>query len=150
MPLKLYGLTAPLHALSRQTEELQTCGVCSVVEAPPSSSSSAAPCLGSRHSEVVINGQRYALVPVSNPSCPAVQGSLSEESQLPLTAREIQVVRLVANGMVNKQIAGVLQISEWTVSTHLRRIFSKLGVDTRAAMVSRCMNSLIAHESPLG
>jgi DNA-binding CsgD family transcriptional regulator len=47
-------------------------------------------------------------------------------------------VVLVADGLVNKQIADVLRISEWTVSTHLRRVFAKLGVDTRAAMVSRC------------
>ena len=32
-----------------------------------------------------------------------------------------------------------LRISEWTVSTHLRRIFAKVGVDNRAAMVCRCL-----------
>jgi DNA-binding NarL/FixJ family response regulator len=47
----------------------------------------------------------------------------------------------VATGLVNKQIAFQLRISEWTVSTHLRRIFAKLGVDTRAAMVSRCLTA---------
>jgi DNA-binding CsgD family transcriptional regulator len=59
-----------------------------------------------------------------------------------LTARELQIVALVAEGRVNKQIAGDLRISEWTVSTHLRRVFAKLGVDTRAAMVSRCLQVL--------
>jgi DNA-binding NarL/FixJ family response regulator len=53
-----------------------------------------------------------------------------------LTPREIQVAQLVANGLVNKQIADRLGISEHTVATHIRRIFTKLGVDTRAAMVS--------------
>jgi DNA-binding CsgD family transcriptional regulator len=55
-----------------------------------------------------------------------------------LTARELQIVKIVALGYSNKQIASQLHISEWTVSTHLRRIFSKLGVDSRAAMVYRC------------
>lgn len=55
-----------------------------------------------------------------------------------LSAREFQIVALVAEGRVNKQIACQLKISEWTVSTYLRRIFAKLGVDSRAAMVYRC------------
>ena len=37
-----------------------------------------------------------------------------------------------------KEVASKLSISEWTVSTHMRRIFAKLGVETRAAMVLRC------------
>lgn len=55
-----------------------------------------------------------------------------------LTERELQIATLVALGQPNKHIASQLRISEWTVSTHLRRIFIKLGVDSRAAMVYRC------------
>jgi DNA-binding NarL/FixJ family response regulator len=55
-----------------------------------------------------------------------------------LTGRELQIATLVASGKVNKQIASELHISEWTVSTHLRRIFAKLGVSSRAAMVYLC------------
>ncbi|MEM9818882.1 MAG: helix-turn-helix transcriptional regulator [Cyanobacteria bacterium P01_D01_bin.6] len=55
-----------------------------------------------------------------------------------LTARELQVAALVAKGHPNKQIAKHLRISEWTVATHLRRVFAKLNVDSRAAMVYRC------------
>jgi DNA-binding NarL/FixJ family response regulator len=55
-----------------------------------------------------------------------------------LTEREIQIATLAAHGMSNKKIASHLCISEWTVSTHLRRIFSKLNVDSRAAMVYQC------------
>ena len=63
-----------------------------------------------------------------------------------LTNRERQIVQLVALGQPNKRIAKQLQISEWTVSTHLRRIFAKLGVDSRAAMVYQCA-SLFETES---
>jgi DNA-binding CsgD family transcriptional regulator len=54
-----------------------------------------------------------------------------------LTERELQIAMLVSRGKVNKQIAFQLHISEYTVSTHLRRIFCKLGVSSRAAMVAQ-------------
>ena len=56
---------------------------------------------------------------------------------LVLSAREREVARMVAKGYPNKTIAAVLDISPWTVGTHLRRIFAKLGVGSRAAMVAR-------------
>ena len=59
-----------------------------------------------------------------------------------LSPREQEIVRLVAAGHPNKVIAGVLEISYWTVSTHLRRIFAKLGVTSRAAMVARVSNTV--------
>lgn len=53
-----------------------------------------------------------------------------------LSAREQEIARMVAKGYPNKTIAAVLDISCWTVNTHLRRIFAKLGVHNRAAMVA--------------
>jgi ATP/maltotriose-dependent transcriptional regulator MalT len=50
-----------------------------------------------------------------------------------LTARECQVLRLVAAGLTNRAIAAQLVISEHTVSRHLQNMFMKLGVTTRAA-----------------
>jgi DNA-binding CsgD family transcriptional regulator len=90
--------------------------------------------------ELTLAGRRYRLVPVQDVPL-AEQGRPPVAAEL-LTARELQIVALVAEGRVNKQIADDLRISEWTVSTHLRRIFAKLGVDTRAAMVSRCLQLL--------
>jgi DNA-binding CsgD family transcriptional regulator len=55
-----------------------------------------------------------------------------------LTGRELEIAVLVAQGYATKNIAYRLQISEWTVATYLRRIFAKLNVDSRAAMVYRC------------
>ena len=55
-----------------------------------------------------------------------------------LTARELQIVRLVCLGCVNKQIADRLRISEYTVKTYLKQIFCKLNVHSRSAMVFRC------------
>ena len=49
---------------------------------------------------------------------------------------------MVARGHTNKTIARVLDISLWTVSTHLRRVFAKLGVSSRAAMVAAVLHQL--------
>jgi DNA-binding CsgD family transcriptional regulator len=53
-----------------------------------------------------------------------------------LSPRELEIARLVARGATNQAIARALDISTWTVSTHLRRIFAKLSVGTRAEMVA--------------
>jgi DNA-binding CsgD family transcriptional regulator len=58
---------------------------------------------------------------------------------VPLSPREQEIARMVGAGYTNKEIAAVLEISSWTVSTHLRRIFGKLDVGTRAAMVARLL-----------
>lgn len=50
-----------------------------------------------------------------------------------LTSREVSVVRLVAAGRSNRDIAQELALSEKTVANHLTSVFSKLGVDNRAA-----------------
>jgi DNA-binding CsgD family transcriptional regulator len=54
-----------------------------------------------------------------------------------LTTREWEIARMVARGLPNKSMASVLHISSWTVSSHLRRMFAKLGVTTRAEMIGR-------------
>jgi DNA-binding NarL/FixJ family response regulator len=54
----------------------------------------------------------------------------------PLTAREREVLRLVASGKGNRAIAAELYLSEKTVARHLSNIFLKLGVTSRAAATS--------------
>ena len=50
-----------------------------------------------------------------------------------LTPRELEVLRLVAAGKSNREIASALVISEHTVARHVQNIFAKLGVSSRAA-----------------
>jgi DNA-binding NarL/FixJ family response regulator len=50
-----------------------------------------------------------------------------------LTDREVDVLRLVANGLSNKQIAGELTLSPKTVGRHVEHIYTKLGISTRPA-----------------
>jgi DNA-binding CsgD family transcriptional regulator len=71
-------------------------------------------------------------------------------SRIQLSPREQEIVRMVAKGHPNKVIADVLNISSWTVCTHLRRIFAKLGVGSRAAMVAQLLETgvLAEHRIP--
>ena len=68
--------------------------------------------------------------------CVLARTHSSSSDDLHLSPREREVARMIAKGYPNKIIASVLDISVWTVSTHLRRIFAKLGVTSRAAMVT--------------
>ena len=64
----------------------------------------------------------------------AAPAPLNEDS--PLTDRELEVLRAVALGERNKEIAYKLGISERTVKAHLTSIYNKFGVDSRAAAVA--------------
>jgi DNA-binding CsgD family transcriptional regulator len=86
-----------------------------------------------------INGWRYLLV----------RSSVRLQDRIQLSPREREIVRMVATGHPNKVIADVLNISSWTVCTHLRRIFAKLGVGSRAAMVARLPDLGIVSNEPL-
>ncbi|HHV78550.1 MAG TPA: response regulator transcription factor [Firmicutes bacterium] len=63
------------------------------------------------------------------------RGASREEPQVRLSTREVQVLRLVASGLGNKEIASQLGISARTVQVHLYNIFSKLDVDSRTEAV---------------
>ncbi|HAX79830.1 MAG TPA: helix-turn-helix transcriptional regulator [Cyanobacteria bacterium UBA11372] len=56
-----------------------------------------------------------------------------------LSPREREITKLVALGLDNKSIGKKLGITHWTVATYLRRIFSKLGVSSRTAMIARLL-----------
>ncbi|MGH2686125.1 MAG: response regulator transcription factor, partial [Actinomycetota bacterium] len=50
-----------------------------------------------------------------------------------LSQREVEVLRLVASGHTNRQMAAELNLSEKTIARHVSNIFTKIGVSTRAA-----------------
>lgn len=83
--------------------------------------------------EIEVNQKKYWVIEPKN----ALIKGFPNPKKL-LSERELQIAELVAHGQSNKQIANQLNISEWTVSTHLRRIFFKMNVDSRAEMVYRC------------
>lgn len=56
-----------------------------------------------------------------------------------LTPAELKVVRLVAEGLSNKDIARALHLSRFTVETHLKHVFAKLGLSSRAALAAHAV-----------
>jgi DNA-binding NarL/FixJ family response regulator len=64
-----------------------------------------------------------------------------------LTRREVDVVRLVAEGLTNQQIARRLVVSEATVKTHLNHVLSKLAVDGRPGLVAWAWRQGLADSS---
>ena len=72
----------------------------------------------------VCDGKRYL--------DPAVAPLLAERlAQRSLTSRELEVLKMVAKGMVNKEIAAVLKIAEVTVKLHVSHVLEKLNVKDR-------------------
>jgi DNA-binding NarL/FixJ family response regulator len=65
-----------------------------------------------------------------------IGSSPSPSTDAGLTKREVDVVRLVAEGLSNQQIARRLVVSEATVKTHLNHLLSKLDVDGRPGLVA--------------
>ena len=63
----------------------------------------------------------------------------------PLSAREVEVVELMAQGFRNKEIAAALHITEETAKVHVRRLFTKLQVNDRTAAVQVALRRGIIH-----
>ena len=59
-----------------------------------------------------------------------------EQASLGLSARELEVMSLIAGGHTNGEIAAHLFLAEKTVKNHVRRIYSKLGVESRSAAIA--------------
>ena len=77
---------------------------------------------------------------------PDVLARLEERAASPtLTPREIEVMRLVASGRRDKEIAVALSISSQTARVHMKNIFAKLGVSDRTEAMSVAIRRGIIH-----
>lgn len=85
------------------------------------------------------HARRRVLVPES-----LIEGTRAADDAR-LTARELDVLQLAAEGMTNKAIAARLDISERTVQTHLAAIFVKLKAQTRTEAVSLAIHAGLIH-----
>jgi DNA-binding NarL/FixJ family response regulator len=72
-----------------------------------------------------------------------LRDSISNQQQLLLTRREIEVLRLIAEGMTNHEIAERLFVSDSTVDTHRKSLISKLNVKNTAALVRTALENKI-------
>jgi two-component system, NarL family, response regulator len=81
-----------------------------------------------------------------SPLQPQVKALLDQRASKPaLTAREVEIISLVAEGLRNREIGTRLGVSEETVGVHLRNIFSKLDVNDRTAAVNVSLRRGIIH-----
>jgi DNA-binding CsgD family transcriptional regulator len=83
---------------------------------------------------------REVLVPVAGPAPgpgQAFTADAARQERLGITARELEILTLVARGLSNREIAGQLFVSENTVKTHCSRAFAKLGAARRTQAVQR-------------
>ena len=83
-------------------------------------------------SELGVAGRTFSEIG-AEPARTDVERLLGRDLPDRLTAREVEVLRLVASGQSNPQIAATLVLSQKTVQRHLSNIFTKTGVTSRTA-----------------
>lgn len=81
--------------------------------------------------EQTLAAQRRAPMPAEHTTAPPVKAAIPYPAGL--SAREVEILRLVAQGLTDAQVAYQLVLSRYTVSTHLHSIYTKLGVNSRTA-----------------
>ena len=127
------------YALFRQAEALSSAGDADAAGAAASEALTLAQTVGAAPLEAdvdaLIRGARLRAAAAGNGTAPSAAAVADAEpgelERLGLTAREGEVLRLVADGRSNSQIAETLFISRKTASVHVSNILSKLGVSTR-------------------
>jgi DNA-binding NarL/FixJ family response regulator len=93
---------------------------------------------------VQLQGAMRAMREPSRPSIRESVETVLEEGIPDLTKQEAKVLRLIASGLENKRIADTLCVSHNTVKTHMRNIYSKLGVNGRTQAAIWAMRNGIA------
>lgn len=94
--------------------------------------------------DVVADGRRLVAPGMAERMLDDFAGMLRrsrERSRIDLTAREVEVLQLVAEGRSNRAIAGSLHIADNTVKNHVRRIMEKLGAGSRTEAVALAVRS---------
>src|SRR5580704_13082530 len=84
--------------------------------------------------QIVLKEVRVA-VPVPGPAGQPFAVNSKKLEELEITARELEILELIAKGMSNREIAEKLFVSENTVKTHSSRVFDKLGAKRRTQAV---------------
>lgn len=94
--------------------------------------------------KVIMKGKNFISPAIANMITEQYVRSSIEETDAPsleiLTQREKQILRLIAQGQANKNIASKLKISIRTVETHRSRLIHKLGIKTPAGLVKYAIN----------
>jgi len=89
----------------------------------------------------VLDGGVYADPSVASLLAAGLRGGPQQDGVSELSGREVEVLKLVADGRSNKEIGETLGLSALTVKSHLARIARKLGTGDRAEMVAMAMRA---------
>jgi len=87
--------------------------------------------------ETVVGKEVLVPAGASAPFAPNTARQQAQQQALGITARELEILTLVARGLSNREIATQLFVSENTVKTHCARAFDKLGAARRTQAVQR-------------
>jgi DNA-binding CsgD family transcriptional regulator len=116
------GPDAVLRLSYRRSDDLEAAPI--VEEPEPEHGASAALGESRERTEATLSGEETSVMVVQR----------AKLADLPLSARQLEVSRLVANGLTNAAIAETLGISPRTVTSHLDHIYGRLGIGSRAAL----------------
>jgi two-component system nitrate/nitrite response regulator NarL len=84
----------------------------------------------------VADGQKLLQLPSSGKATAQQQRAITEKALIALTERERQIMRLVSEGLSNKQIGRRLNITDGTIKVHLHHIFQKLDIRNRTTLAA--------------
>jgi ATP/maltotriose-dependent transcriptional regulator MalT len=80
---------------------------------------------------------KEVFIPATSPALEPFSPNAAQQQTLGITARELEILTLIARGLSNREIATQLFVSENTVKTHCARAFDKLGAARRTQAVQR-------------
>ena len=78
------------------------------------------------------------------------EAAMSETEAAALTRRERQIVRLVSEGLTNKEVARLLKLSDGTIKVHLHNIYQKLAIGNRTALAALASRGELINGSNFG
>jgi DNA-binding NarL/FixJ family response regulator len=91
--------------------------------------------------EAAIQGKKYFSDEVLDLALGSIEKKAMAESSAILTSSEIDIVRMIANGLTTKEIASKRNISYHTVNTHRKNIFRKMEVSNSSELILRAIKS---------
>jgi two-component system, NarL family, nitrate/nitrite response regulator NarL len=77
-----------------------------------------------------------------------VEQALASQASQGLTYRQVEIIRLIVQGLSNKEIGRQLNISEGTVKIHLHKIYMRLGLRNRTSLIAFAFRKIRSNDCP--
>lgn len=89
----------------------------------------------------IAEGPRMQAPPSSNEAVCRAQSAMADKTLMTLTERERQIMRLVSEGLSNKEIGRRLNIADGTIKVHLHHVFQKLEISNRTVLAALTLST---------